>query len=186
MHTGVLPWPKGADWDRAPKRKARQTRGASRLAQVQDIPIEYEEEVPFQRYGGPASYWSATRSSIGIMIRRRGRGRGRRNARDLETGNPLEPCDQRTTREAAIRRVGSLGDLEIGRLRRDNYRSRAPAPLASEHAIDKEPPKRPGERGFVNAPSGVTIEGSAISDGRHRLRERRTRHRRAPIRWHQV
>ena len=35
MHTGVLPWPKGADWDRAPKRKARQTRGASRLAQVQ-------------------------------------------------------------------------------------------------------------------------------------------------------
>jgi len=24
-----------------------------------------------------------------------------------------------------------------------------PAPLASEHAIDKEPPKRPGERAFV-------------------------------------
>jgi hypothetical protein len=36
-----------------------------------DIPIEYAEEIPFQHFGGPASYWSTPRprSWIGIMMR---------------------------------------------------------------------------------------------------------------------
>jgi hypothetical protein len=130
-----------------------------------DIPIEYEEEIPFQPYGGPASYWSATRSSIGIMMRfvvvAAVAAVGTLVIWKLVTPWDLATNGQLEKRPVALALSETSKSEGFGGT---TIAPERPAPLASEHAIDKEPPKRPGERAFVNAPSGVTIEGSAISD----------------------
>ena len=73
-------------WDRAPKRKARQTHGASRLAQVQH-PDQYEGR---SRFSVPVALRRIVGDSLldRHLIRRRDRRHGRRNARDLETVIP--------------------------------------------------------------------------------------------------
>jgi hypothetical protein len=133
-----------------------------------DIPIEYEEEIPFQRHDGPASYWSAPprRSWIGIMMRFVGVAAVAAIVTlviwKLETPWNLATNGQLEKRPSVASGLSEPSKSEgFGRT---IIAPERPAPLGSEHAIDKEPPERPGERAFVNAPSSVTIQGSAISD----------------------
>jgi hypothetical protein len=128
-----------------------------------DIPMEYE----FQRYGGPASYWSPRpHSRIGIIMRFVGAAAVAAVA-TLVIWKLVTPWNLATNGQLEKRPSVALALSETSKsegFERTIIAPERPAPLASEYAIDKEPPKRPGERAFVNAPSGVTIEGSAISD----------------------
>ena len=133
-----------------------------------DIPIEYAEEIPFQHFGGPASYWSTPRprSWIGIMMRFVGVAAVAAVA-TLVIWKLVTPWNLATNGQLEKRppvALGLSGPSKSEGFERTTIAPERPAPLASEHAADKELLRRPGERALVNAPSGVTIEGSAISD----------------------
>jgi hypothetical protein len=127
-----------------------------------DIPIEYAEEIPFQHFGGPASYWSTPRprSWIGIMMRFVGVAAVAAVA-TLVIWKLVTPWNLATNGQLEKRppvALGLSGPSKSEGFERTTIAPERPAPLASEHAADKELLRR----ALVNAPS--VIEGSAIGD----------------------
>jgi hypothetical protein len=133
---------------------------------IPDVPIEYEEEIPFQHYGGPASYWSALlpRSWIGIMMRFVGVAAV---AAVLALLVGISSWNLATNGQLEKRPFAASGLSEPSKSEGFDgtiIASERPASSAPEHAVDKQPPERPGESTFVSAPSRVTIEGFAMSE----------------------
>jgi len=126
-----------------------------------DIPIEHAEAIPYQRYGGPASYWSAPLPRSWIDITRRLVGVAAVAAvAALVVGKLVSSWNLSTTGQLEKQPSVASGLSEPSKLEGFDR----PTPSAPEHAVDKEPPGRPGERAVVNAPSRPTLEGSAASE----------------------
>ncbi len=124
-----------------------------------DIPIEHAEAIPYQRDPGP--YWSAPRSRSWIDITRRFVGVAAVAAvAALVVGKLASSWNLATTGQLQNQPSLALGLSEPSKSEGFDW----PAPSSQENAVDKEPPGRPGERAFVNAPSRLTIEGSARSE----------------------
>ena len=132
---------------------------------IRDIPMGYEEEIPFRHYGGPASA-PRPRSWIRIMMRFVGVAAVAAVVA-LVVGKLVSPWNLATNGQLDKRPSAASSLSEPSKSEsfdRTITASEHPASSAPEHAVDKQLPERPGENTSVSAPSSVTIEGSAISE----------------------
>jgi hypothetical protein len=132
---------------------------------IRDIPMGYEEEIPFLHYDDPAS---GSRPRSWIRIRMRSIGVAAVAAVvALMVGKLVSPWNLATNgqvdkRPSAASSLSAPSKSEG--FDRTITASERLASSAPEHVVDKHLPERPGKKTSVSAPSIVSIEGSAISE----------------------